>query len=403
MNKAIESKFFEAFKWGGVVDKCISWMRYTYNLPKMKPSDNDEKQQSEETGKEDEKWDNFYREVLPKEILEATEAFDDTVIKYMDSPLMDEIEANLNECQTDAQKERYLFSLLKPFGEPPSGCGFANVYHPIAEINHIKDEIKELERTKANWQAVGESEPLKSGDIDYKKQVEACDSMIKRRKEQIEWVLYVNDRFCNLTGRFEDGAKWMQVGTVENCLSDFCGIVHEFANRLDALLLTYGIDLMKLQRESGLYLKNHRRITDIDYFIGSRELTKRYIDALPKESTEVPKQDIVKSQQKHPKQQQKSQPARGKGRPKETLKDKMINDADGSKLQKVHTVMDGKKGKDAALIVLACIKKGWMSKPTFTQVTEEFGDIGTQQNFTKYLNENRFTINEIEGAINCLD
>lgn len=403
MNKAIESKFFEAFKWGGVVDKCISWMRYTYNLPKMKPSDNDEKQQSEETGKEDEKWDNFYREVLPKEILEATEAFDDTVIKYMDSPLMDEIEANLNECQTDAQKERYLFSLLKPFGEPPSGCGFANVYHPIAEINHIKDEIKELERTKANWQAVGESEPLKSGDIDYKKQVEACDSMIKRRKEQIEWVLYVNDRFCNLTGRFEDGAKWMQVGTVENCLSDFCGIVHEFANRLDALLLTYGIDLMKLQRESGLYLKNHRRITDIDYFIGSRELTKRYIDALPKESTEVPKQDIVKSQQKHSKQQQKSQPARGKGRPKETLKDKMINDADGSKLQKVHTVMDGKKGKDAALIVLACIKKGWMSKPTFTQVTEEFGDIGTQQNFTKYLNENRFTIDEIEGAINSLD
>lgn len=403
MNKAIESKFFEAFKWGGVVDKCISWMRYTYNLPKMKPSDNDEKQQSEETGKEDEKWDIFYREVLPKEILEATEAFDDTVIKYMDSPLMDEIEANLNECQTDAQKERYLFSLLKPFGESPSGCGFANVYHPIAEINHIKDEIKELERTKANWQAVGESEPLKSGDIDYKKQVEACDSMIKRRKEQIEWVLYVNDRFCNLTGRFEDGAKWMQVGTVENCLSDFCCIVHEFANRLDALLLTYGIDLMKLQRESGLYLKNHRRITDIDYFIGSRELTKRYIDALPKEPTEVPKQDIVKSQQKHPKQQQKSQPARGKGRPKETLKDKMINDADGSKLQKMHTVMNGKKGKDAALIILACIKKGWMPKPTFTQVAEEFGDIGTQQGFTKYLNENQFTKDEIEGAINSLD
>lgn len=112
--------------------------------------------------------------------------------------------------------------------------------------------------------------------------------------------------------------------------------------------------------------------------------------------TVVPKQDIAKPQQK-------SQPVRGKGRPKETLKDKMINDADGSKLQKVHTVMDGKKGKDAALIVLACIKKGWMSKPTFIQVTEEFGDIGTQQNFTKYLNENRFTIDEIEGAKNSLD
>ena len=106
-------------------------------------------------------------------------------------------------------------------------------------------------------------------------------------------------------------------------------------------------------------------------------------------------------QPKRPKQQQKGQPARGKG--KETLKDKMINDADGSKLQKMHTVMNGKKGKDAALIVLACIKKGWMSKPTFTQITEEFGDIGTQQGFTKYLYEKWFTQDEIEGAINSLD
>lgn len=108
-------------------------------------------------------------------------------------------------------------------------------------------------------------------------------------------------------------------------------------------------------------------------------------------------------QPKRPKQQQKGQPARGKGRPKETLKDKMINDADGSKLQKVHTVMNGKKGKDAALIVIACIKKGWMQKPTFTQVKEEFGDIGTQQGFTKYLNESCFAKDEIEGAINSLD
>lgn len=97
-----------------------------------------------------------------------------------------------------------------------------------------------------------------------------------------------------------------------------------------------------------------------------------------------------------------SQSPIGRGRPKETLKDKMINDADGSKLQKLHVVMNGKKGKDAALIIIACIKKGWMQKPTFTQVKEEFGNIGTQQGFTKYLNENLFTKNEIEGVINSI-
>ena len=35
----------------------------------------------------------------------------------MDSPLMDEIEANLNECKTEVEREIYLFSLLKPFGD----------------------------------------------------------------------------------------------------------------------------------------------------------------------------------------------------------------------------------------------------------------------------------------------
>lgn len=124
---------------------------------------------------------------------------------------------------------------------------------------------------------------------------------------------------------------------------------------------------------------------------------------ISQEPQQKQKQGFSKPQSKHPRQQQKSQQARGKGRPKETLKEKMINDADGSKLQKVHTVMNGKKGKDAALIVLACIKKGWMPKPTFTQVAEEFGDIGTQQGFTKYLYEKWFTKDEIEGAINSLD
>lgn len=130
---------------------------------------------------------------------------------------------------------------------------------------------------------------------------------------------------------------------------------------------------------------------------------KERIRALKALKEELLGRNAMDLQQDRPKQQQKSQPARSKGRPKETLKDKMINDADGSKLQKIHKVMDGKKGKDAVLIILACIKIGWMLKPTSKQVAEEFGDIGTQQGFSKYLNENRFTKDEIEGAINSLD
>lgn len=130
---------------------------------------------------------------------------------------------------------------------------------------------------------------------------------------------------------------------------------------------------------------------------------KERIRALKALKEELLGRNAMDLQQDRPKQQQKSQPARSKGRPKETLKDKMINDADGSKLQKIHKVMDGKKGKDAVLIILACIKIGWMLKPTSKQVAEEFGDIGTQQGFSRYLNKNSFTKDEIEGAINSLD
>ena len=283
MDKTIETKFFEAFKWGGVVDKCIDWIRYTYNLPPVNPrASTKDREETPEQIKAKDKWDKYYRETLPKEILEATEAFDDSVIMYMDSPLMDEIEANLNDCQTDAQRERYLFSLLKPFGESPSGCGIARVYEPTAELNQLKEAIKDCERDKAFRQTLPEDEQLKNVNGEPsgtpKEQIEACNSMCKRYQEQIDWVLYVNHQFIDLTCTDKD-----KEGSVERCLSAFVGVKVMFANRLDALLLTYGIDLLRLQRESGLYLKDYRLITDVDSYIGSMELAQRYIDALPKE------------------------------------------------------------------------------------------------------------------------
>ena len=94
---------------------------------------------------------------------------------------------------------------------------------------------------------------------------------------------------------------------------------------------------------------------------------------------------------------------RRKGRRKKSLSDYMINDESGEKLQKLHHAMKGKIGKSAALIILAAIRKGWMEKPTYTQVKDEFGDVGTQQGFTPYLSPQRFSNEEIDGAINSLD
>jgi hypothetical protein len=56
---------------------------------------------------------NHYNVELPKQILGETAVFNDTVIRYTESPLIDEMRNNLNECQTDIQKERYLFFFIK--------------------------------------------------------------------------------------------------------------------------------------------------------------------------------------------------------------------------------------------------------------------------------------------------
>lgn len=407
MNKTIEKEFFEAFKWGGVVNNCIEWMRYIYNLPPIKPNNSKACEGIQDKEVKD-KFDNFYKEILPKDILKKTEAFNDKVIMNMDSPLMDEIEANLNECKTEVEREIYLFSLLKPFGDIPSGCGIARIYHPKAEIKRLKSEIVELERDKAFWQEREEDEPVEDVNGKFvgisKEQIEAYNDMIERRKEQMDWVLYVNRRFCELTGKGEDGARWMQKGTVEYCLSAFVRIMSKFANRLDALLLVYGIDLMRLQEVSGLYMKGYRRIADVYIYIGSWELAQRYINALPKqiesnkevELANESQQELQKEIYKISLPSETNEKVSKRGRQSKSFESCLIDD-DISKLEALRNVMNGKKGKEAALVIKVAVKIGWITKPTYQAVVNEFGDIGHRSNYNKYINENKFTNDEIEG------
>jgi hypothetical protein len=129
MDKTIEKPFLRAFDFGGVVHNCIDYLRQKYDLGYLPQIEN---------YKLNEKSQHFYDVQFPKIILEKTEAFDDSVILYNESPLMDEIERNLNECQTDIDRENYLFTLLKPFSE------IAKVYCPVAEISRLKKEISSV-------------------------------------------------------------------------------------------------------------------------------------------------------------------------------------------------------------------------------------------------------------------
>lgn len=175
---------------------------------------------------------------------------------------------------------------------------------------------------------------------------------------------------------------------------------------LDALTDVFGSDAGKVmlalqvltQWANFIVREVSKMLDEVCKFVG-------YTPELQEQTREATNTDSLAVEQQEPQQTvegQKEKPKRG--RPTEPFASKMIDDADGEKLKKMHTILKGKKGKDFALIIWACIKRGWCNKPTYTQVKEEFGDIGSNTGYNRYLNNNTmFTPEEKDGALNSLD
>ncbi len=89
-------------------------------------------------------------------------------------------------------------------------------------------------------------------------------------------------------------------------------------------------------------------------------------------------------EQQTPQIEEMPKPTKGRGRPVLPLKSKMLNDSDGKNWQKLHELMDGKKRKDAVLIIFAFCKKGWMIRPSYKQVINEFGNIVCKSMYDEY-------------------
>ncbi len=89
-----------------------------------------------------------------------------------------------------------------------------------------------------------------------------------------------------------------------------------------------------------------------------------------------------------------------RGRQQKTLINRITSADKESVLQVLHSLIDGRLGKEVALVILASVKSGIMTKPTYTEVYNEFGDIGHRSGYNKYMDGgNRFTEDEINGMI----
>ena len=82
--------------------------------------------------------------------------------------------------------------------------------------------------------------------------------------------------------------------------------------------------------------------------------------------------------------QQLELPQKKRGRSVKSFSDCiLIEDKDGL-LDKLHTILDGRKGKFVYLVLNTLLYEGVLKSYTHTQITKEFGDIGSDSAKTRY-------------------
>ena len=93
-----------------------------------------------------------------------------------------------------------------------------------------------------------------------------------------------------------------------------------------------------------------------------------------------------------------------KGRPSKPFNSVLVGDEDKKKatLETLHNLMKEKANSKAVLYIKVAISMGLIQKPTYTQFKKEFGQIASKSIYNKYVTQNLFSDDEIEGAKQAL-
>jgi hypothetical protein len=87
---------------------------------------------------------------------------------------------------------------------------------------------------------------------------------------------------------------------------------------------------------------------------------------------------------------------------KTNFRNRVISENDaGRVIKNLHNMLEGKKGKDVALIIQAAIKRGLITRPSSREVENEFGDIGDKSGYNHYMRY-KFTNEELTPIISQL-
>ncbi len=128
-------------------------------------------------------------------------------------------------------------------------------------------------------------------------------------------------------------------------------------------------------------------------FVAEYKKLSSWLVSEPQPENSTPKPD----EPDLPKEQTKIEKAT-RGRQRKLFTDYVVGDKQ-KHLEALKKAMNGKKGKEAALIIRVAINRGLITKPTFQAVTDCFGDIGSRSGYNKYMNDiYKYTSDELTGA-----
>ena len=286
--KELQETFLAPFRMGGAAVQCVDWMRWEYNLPRTKPT----KGKPARKERLDDSWKEWHEVEHRQWIKGEYESYLDTIPIDNNHSLMEEINENLKSCVSHDNRFRYITSLVQPFHE------FAVAFDATSMINSCERKIKQLEQDRKRWEEVADNAVDRSGEpLDKQEQIEACDKWIQERKERIEYLNEVQNRFYYLA---QHGVTGKCVEGEDPEMSEMLGAWWEqmirFARHLAALALTYGIKLADVQEQCGIYLMRYFFISDyVDhYYIVNVEHAKRLLHEIASNQAKTAKENSVK-------------------------------------------------------------------------------------------------------------
>lgn len=147
-------------------------------------------------------------------------------------------------------------------------------------------------------------------------------------------------------------------------------------------------DIYYVEKRKRLIREIEEKISE--YRLAERRKRLRSISVINEDKQKVEKVDLIVDNDKDVK--------KIRGRKSKSFVECVVADTEKC-MNILHKAMKNKVGKEAALIIRVAISNGWIEKPTFKAITDEFGNVGHRSGFNKYMNNNyKFSEDELMGA-----